>query len=337
MGAFFSAGAGPLGHNLAMPPHSQVRPRQGQGYAICLCAAAVLATTGVLIRYLGLAYHLPALVLAFWRDLFALATLASWLAWRRPGRMRAPRVLVPFLVAFGLVLALFNVLWTLSVTLNGAAVATVLVYCSGAFSVFLGRWLLKEPLSPAKLLATVLSLAGCALVSGALHAAAWRGNLAGILTGALSGLAYAGYSLMGRSASERGLDPWTTMLHIFGYATVFLFLFNLPPGGWLPGSAVRLGDFLWLGRAFGGWAILFLLAAGPTVAGFGLYLASLVHLPASVGNLVVSLEPAFTTLFAYLFLGERLSPAQAAGGMMILAGVAVLRVGEGGWARQPSS
>jgi len=310
-----------------MPTTEQVRSSHARGYAICLLSAAILATTGVLIRHLSLAYHIPALVMAFWRDVFVVATLVPWLALRGRG-LRAPRALLPYLAAFGLVLAVFNVLWTLSVTINGAAVATVLVYCSGAFSVFLGRWLLREPLSLGKLLATVLSLGGCVLVSGALHAAAWSSNLTGILTGALSGLVYAGYSIMGRCASERGLDPWTTLVYIFGFATVFLFLFNLPPGGWLPGSATRFADFMWLGASVSGWGTLFLLAAGPTVAGFGLYLVSLVHLPSSVANLVVSLEPAFTTLFAFLFLGERLGLAQAGGGLLILAGVAVLRLGE---------
>jgi drug/metabolite transporter (DMT)-like permease len=299
-----------------------------KGYAMGLAAAAILATTAVLIRHLSLVYHLPALVMAFWRDVIVVLTLVPVLALFRREGLRAPAALLPYLAAYGLVLALFNVLWTLSVTVNGAAVATVLVYCSAAFTVFLARWLLREPLTPVKLLATALCLGGCVLVSGALHAAAWRTNLLGILVGVLSGLGYAGYSLMGRSAATRGLDPWTTLLYIFGFAAGFLFLFNLPPGGLLPGSATRLQDFLWLGGSLGGWGILVLLGAGPTVAGFGLYLVSLVHLPSSVANLVVSLEPVFTTLFAFLLLGERLSGAQAGGGLLILAGVAALRISD---------
>ena len=39
----------------------------------------------------------------------------------------------------------------------------------------------------------------------------------------------------------------------------------------------------------------------------------------------------FATLFAFVFLGERLDGAQVAGGLMILAGVGVLRAGEA-WA-----
>jgi len=77
------------------------------------------------------------------------------------------------------------------------------------------------------------------------------------------------------------------------------------------------------------WGVLFLLAAGPTVAGFGLYNVSLVYLPSSVANLVVTLEPAFTVATAYLILGERLNGIQLVGSVMILAGVMFLRVYEG--------
>jgi drug/metabolite transporter (DMT)-like permease len=224
------------------------------------------------------------------------------------------------------VLAFFNALWTLSVALNGAAVATVLVYCSAAFTALLGWWLLREPLGWGKIAAVIFSLAGCVLVAGAYDPASWHVNPGGIFAGVLSGLAYAVYSLMGRSAAGRGLSPWTTLLYTFGFAGVFLLFANLLPGGPLPGSAVRPLDLLWLGNAWGGWIVLFLLAAVPTVLGFGLYNVSLSHLPSSVANLIVTLEPAFTAVTAYLLLGERLTPVQMTGGLVILAGVAILRV-----------
>jgi drug/metabolite transporter (DMT)-like permease len=291
-------------------------------------AAAILASTSVFIRHLSLAYHVPALVLAFWRDVFAVATLVPVFLCFRRDLLRVPLSLLPYLAVYGLVTALFNITWALSVTLNGAAVATVLAYCSAAFTVLLGRWILKESLGAAKLLATALCLGGCVLVSGAAHAEAWRANLVGILAGILTGLVYAAYSMMGRVASERGVNPWTTLLYIFGFACVYLFLVNLPPGAPLPGAASRVADFLWLGRSAPGWSVLVLLGAGPTVAGFGLYLVTLKHLPSSVANLVVSLEPAFTTLYAYVLLGERLGPAQVGGGLLILGGVALLRLSE---------
>lgn len=300
-----------------------------RGYTIALISAVILSTTAIFIRHLTETYHIPSLVLALWRDCFVILTLLPVLGWLRPGLFRVKRTHLLYLIAYGLVLSLFNAMWTLSVSLNGAAVATVLAYCSAGFTALLGWWLLKERLDWGKLLAIALSLGGCVLVSGALDSAAWHANLVGILTGILSGLFYAIYSLMGRSASQRGLNSWTTLFYTFGFATLFLLGFNLLPGGFLPGAAIQPADIFWLGYALAGWGILFILAAGPTVLGFGLYNLSLVYLPSSVANLIVTLEPAFTAVIAYVLLGERLNGIQIAGSLMILGGVAFLRIYEG--------
>ena len=53
--------------------------------------------------------------------------------------------------------------------------------------------------------------------------------------------------------------------------------------------------------------MLFLVAAGPTLAGFGLYNVSLTYLPSSVANLVLTLEPAFTAVIAYFLLDEQMT------------------------------
>ncbi len=233
-------------------------------------------------------------------------------------------------MSYGFVLAVFNSLWTLSVALAGAAVSTVLVYTSAGFTVLLGRWFLKERLDLARILAVASTLGGCVLVSGAMDSNLREQGLPGILAGVLSGLGYAAYSLMGRAASRRGLNAWTTVLYTFGVAAAFLAAFNLFAGGILPGTAARPAELLWLGNAWVGWGVLFLLAAGPTLAGFGLYNVSLGYLPAGVANLIVSLEPVFTAAIASAFLGERLSRLQIVGGLVILGGVALLRVHEAG-------
>ncbi|HOT90173.1 MAG TPA: DMT family transporter [Anaerolineae bacterium] len=311
------------------PSNPETRARLTRGYGIALISAAFLSTTAIFIRYLTLTYALPPLILAFWRDVFVMVTLLPVLARVRSALLRVARRHIPYLAAYGLVLSLFNVLWTFSVTLNGAAVATVLCYCSAAFTALLGRWLLKEPLNGVKWLAIVLSLTGCALVAGMVGQAAWQISVSGLLVGMLTGLSYAGYSLMGRSAAQRGLNPWTTLAYTFGFATLYLFIFNLLPETWLPGGAASLRDFFWLGKAWTGWGMLFLLSAGPTIAGFGLYNVSLSYLPSSVANLIATSEPVFTAISAYLLLGERLNGIQILGSLMILGGVVALRLYDG--------
>ena len=225
---------------------------------------------------------------------------------------------------------MFNAIWTLSVALNGAAVATVLVYSSAAFTALLGWALMGEDLRGWKIVAVLAALAGCSLVAGVTAHAAGRLTAAGIVTGVTSGLAYAAYSLMGRSSSRRGIDPWTTLLYTFGIAAVVLLAANLvPSAGSLPGGAARPADLLWLGHSTRGWAALLLLAGGPTVVGFGLYNVSLTRLPAGTANLLLTLEPVFTAAAAFALLGERLTPSQLAGSALILAGLVALRLSEG--------
>jgi len=300
-------------------------------------SAVILSTTAIFIRYLTQTYQIPALVLAFWRDLFVALTLLPVLRMIRPGLLRVKRADLRYLIIYGLVLAIFNSLWTLSVALNGAAISTVLAYCSAGFTALLGWWFLKERLDWAKIVAVILSLSGCVLVSDALNLAAWSANLIGILTGILSGLLYAIYSLMGRSASQRELNPWTTLLYTFGFAAVFLLSFNLLPGDFVPGKAIHATDLLWLGNSLAGWGILLFLAAGPTLAGFGTYNVSLSYLPSSVANLIVSLEPAITAGMAYILFGELLNGIQVIGSLMILTGVVFLRIYEGKLLRLSSS
>lgn len=296
-----------------------------RGYFSALASAAILSTTAIFIRYLDQVYQLPPLILAFWRDGFVTISLLGVLGLLRPLLLRTQRQHVRYLAVFGLVLAIFNTTWTFSVSLNGAAVSTVLVYSSAAFTALLDRCLFGERLDWARLLAIALSLSGCALVCGALDAALWRANLLGALIGLLSGLCFAAYSLMGRAAAQRGLAPWTTLFYTFCFATLFLLLLNLLPWPALPGAARRPADFLWLGDEWLGWGILLALAVGPTVLGFGLYNISLSRLSPSIVNLLATTEPVFTAALAFTLLGERLNAQQIGGGLLILAGVIFIR------------
>ena len=311
--------------------------RQGgdltRGYTFGVGAAAVLSTTAVFIRYLTETYAMPPLVLAFWRDVFVVVALVPVLAVARPELLRVPRRHLGYLVGYGLLLSVYNAMWTFSVAMNGAAVATVLIYSSAAFTALFGWWLLREHLGWAKLLAVGLSLTGCWLVAGLGGAGetvgAAGGGVMGALVGIGSGLCYTAYTLMGRKAWQRGLNPWTTVLYIFVFASCFLALPSFFGGAGLPGAAPNVAGLFYLGRAWVGWLVLFVLGAGPTVLGYGLYNMALTHLPSSVAQLIVTLEPVFTAVLAYTLLAERFAPAQVAGGLLTLGAVVFLRVYEG--------
>jgi drug/metabolite transporter (DMT)-like permease len=154
----------------------------------------------------------------------------------------------------------------------------------------------------------------------------WRLNLIGVITGLISGLALAMYSLMGKAATLRLINPWSTLLYIFAGAAAILLVINLTSLGQSIGLAHA--DLLWLGRALTAWTVLVILAIGPTIGGFGLYIVSLGYLPASVANLIATLEPVFTAILAYLLLAERLSAVQLLGSALVAAGIVLLRIQE---------
>lgn len=301
--------------------------RSAQGYSAALASAVFLSTTSIFIRHLVVNFDMPPLILAFWRNAFVISALLPVMLATSPGLLRVPRVHLPFLALFGLMLAGFNGLWAISVANNGAAVATVMVYCSVAYTAILGWKFLGESLGMIKIAAIILCLGGCALISGALDETNWQVNFLGVVAGLLTGLCYTAYSLMGRVTSERGISPWTTLFYIFAFAGTFLFLANLT-GGFVPGSAVTVSEMLWLGDRWQGWIVLALLGAIPTVGGYGFYNVSLTLMDASVANIIVSLEPLFTAIFAFLILGEVLTPVQMLGSALLLSGVAAIKLGD---------
>jgi drug/metabolite transporter (DMT)-like permease len=297
-----------------------------RGYVTALVGTAVWSASAVFISYLTTRFHMPALVLAFWRDFLVTASLLIALTLFARRLLRVERPHLPFFVLYGFVLAIFNSLWTFSVALNGAAVATVLIYISPAFTALIGwRWF-GERITTGKVVAIGFSLVGCVFASGANDLVAWRINSTGILVGLSTGLAFTVYSLLGKASSGKGVNPWTATLYTFAFGSLFLLLAQRPatifwlsrplqdPGGWREAAL--------------GWVTILLLAVGPTLGGYGLYTVSLTYLPTSTANLIITLEPAMTAGLAFLFLGEQLSPSQLLGGALILVGVLVLRLSE---------
>ena len=297
--------------------------RLTKGYLIGLVGITIWSTTGILISYLISTYAFPALLLAFWRNLLVCVALFPALMLFRRSLLRIDRVRLRFYSLYGLVLALFNSIWTLSVQANGAAVATVLGYSSAAFTAVFAWWLLKETLRLPKIVAVILSLVGCVLVSNAYSPEMWNINPLGVVTGLGSGVLFAGYNLLGKTAAQRGLNTWTSLFYSFAFAALFTGLFNLLPG--LPGTAEASPNLL-PDLPTPGWLILMLLAFGPTLLGFGLYNTSMNYLPASTASLIATLEPALTTLEAYLFLSERMTSVQIVGSLVILAAVVLMRL-----------
>jgi DME family drug/metabolite transporter len=289
------------------------KPSMTKGYAIALTATTLWATTGILISYLLTHYAIAPLTLACWRDVIVSSVLAVILAAARPPLLRIRRRDVLFFAAYGLLgVAVNHALWVYSVTFNGVAAATVLVYTGPAFVAIAAHWLFHEHITRLKMLAIALSLAGCVLVTGAYDLTQLQLNPLGILCGVGVGLGFAFYNLFGKLSTPR-YSPWTATVYSFAFGALFLLLTQRP------------AQLVSMGNAPFGWLTLFVLGAGPTLGGYTLYTASLGYLPVSVASLIATLEPVITAIMAFFLLGEQLSTVQIVGALLIVFGVITLR------------
>jgi DME family drug/metabolite transporter len=295
-----------------------------KGYLIAITGIVIWSSTAILIDYLIDNYGMPALLLALWRNLLVCAAMLAALSLVRRSLLRIERSHIRFYAFYGLILALFNSIWILSVQFNGAAVSTVLAYSSAGFTAIFAWWIFKERLGMVKIAAIILSMVGCVLVANAYDPAAWNVNPMGIITGIASGIFFAGYNMMGKEAAKRSLNPWTSLLYSFAFASVFTLIFNLLPG--IPGTAGSLNG-LWPKLPGDGWLVLMVLSFIPTVLGFGLYNTAMNYLSASTASLLATSEPALTAVEAYIFLDERMTIVQIVGGVIILFAVIMVRFG----------
>ena len=207
-----------------------------------------------------------------------------------------------------------------------AAVATFLVYSSVAFGAVLGKITLNESLEFGKLISITMTLSGAFLVSISAEAASLEHTGLGLFIGLCSGFCFALYTIFGKSARKSDLNSWTIILYSFSISALFLFGAN-GTISLLQGDISQLSSsYLSLGMSYTGWTVLFFLAIGPTLVGFGLYTISLGYLQSSIVNIIATMEMPIAAIFAFILLNERLSGYQICGSGLIITAVIVLKM-----------
>ena len=192
--------------------------------------------------------------------------------------------------------------------------------------------LFGERLGPVRLLALAASFVGCVLVARADDPGQWALNGPGIAAGLISAVCFATFSVIGKVAARRGLDPWTVTAYTFVVAAAVL----LPVAyATLPASGPA-ASLLSLRGSWHGWGLLLVLVV-PTLGGYGLYTASLGYLPAATANIIATLEPVLTALWASLLLAESLGAPELLGGALIVGSVVFLQLEARGAEGGPAS
>ncbi len=230
-------------------------------------------------------------------------------------------VLVYGLVAVaGCQVAYFNAIGSLPV-----GVALLLEY-SGTVLVVLWLWA-RTRLAPSRttLVGALVALGGLALVLDVTGQA--PPPLAGVLWGLVAAVGLAAYFVSSSAHPARGEGLPPVALAALGMAVGAVALALLGAVGVLP-MRFATGDVTLAGHALPWWAPVGELAVVAAAAAYLLGTFAVRRLGATVASFLGLTEVLFAIVFAWLLLGELPRVVQLAGGVLVIAGVVLVRLGE---------
>lgn len=312
---------------------SEARASRLRGYSLAVLAAACWATGGLMAKWLftsrsaatahwpfpPLGISIEPTVLAGARALSAFVLLCAWLVLTRRDALKISLRDVPFLAIFGVVgLAMVHFTYFKTISLTNVATAILLEYLAPVLVLIVSVLFLKHRMTWSLPAGVALSIAGCALVVGAVGGAGLVVSPAGIAWGLASAVFFAAYSLMGTLAARR-FSPYTTLVWGLAFASVFWLLVLGPTAVLRPFSDSKQIA-----------AILF-IAVVSTIVPFSAFLTALRYIAPTNATVTSTIEPVIAGVGAFLLFGEALAGLQILGGLMVIAAIAVVQLPE----RQP--
>jgi DME family drug/metabolite transporter len=137
-------------------------------------------------------------------------------------------------------------------------------------------------------------------------------RLAGILMALLAALVYTGFTLTSRYSST-GTPVFTTAFICFFTAALILLPVVAFSGGFEGIEELELRH----------WLMVAFIGIVPTCIGYVSFFTGMKTTPATLSSIIVTLEPLFVALLAWIFLEEVLGPIGIAGALILTAAVVV--------------
>jgi drug/metabolite transporter (DMT)-like permease len=291
-----------------------------RAYAALAAAVLGMSWSAVFVRWAGV----PGVASAFYRVLIASAILVPLWAGRGRTRSTDRRAMLLALgggVFFAFDLALFNI-----AVLRTSAATAVLLGNSAPVFVGLATWLLFRRRPRARFwIGLALAFAGCASIVGT---DALSGGSAGATEGDLIALAasvFWGAYMLTTEHVRADMDTLTFNTLAIAGSVITLFVVCLLAGVPLAGYSGRT------------WAALFALGLISQFAAYFAFVYALGHLPATLTSVANLAQIPLTALLAVPLLGEPVSRAQLAGGLLVLTGIYVVSKPQGAKTLEPKT
>lgn len=226
-------------------------------------------------------------------------------------------------------LTFFNICYFTTLTRTSMAVSAILMYTSPVFIVILSFFIFKEKISPLKIVALFVALAGIVLVTGVLSSGDSAVSVSIILIGLGSGLGYALYSIFGRFAIMKKYSSETITFYTFMFAAWGMVLYNMILGaisGNVFGNFENLYDKIANGRTMTDILLFLGQTVFATVLPYLLYTKGLEGVENGKAGIMASIEPVVASLLGMFVYGEILSPSSYVGVVLVLAAVVMLNL-----------
>jgi drug/metabolite transporter (DMT)-like permease len=295
------------GSQLRLAPMESSNASIGRATLLIILSALSFGSISVL-TVLITAAGVPLLTAMAWRYVLGVVLLALV---ARPGQLRSipKQRVIQLLVIGGCGQALITYLSLLALEYIPVGPLAFLFYTYPAWVALVAAMRRTERLTPVRVIALTLALAGVTIMVGA---PTERLNPIGVILALAAALLYSAY-LPALEHVQEGIPPIiATLLLIAGAAISFV-------------VAAFLTGVLYLPVSVAVWSEIFVLALVSTVIAFLTLIKGLAVLGPVRTAIVATVEPFFTATLGVLVLGNQLSAATLVGGILIAGAVLLIQ------------
>ena len=286
----------------------QSLPREWLALAALFAGATAIATAPLFVKV----SETGPIATAFWRVFLALPPLWMW-ALMSEGRQHAAHLRMHrgLMMAAGIFFAGDLAVWHWSILLTSVANTTLLANLAPIFVTAVAWFVFRE--TPRKLFLAGLAaaIAGTLLLIGANFGHSGSASLGDAL-GVITAMFYAAYQI-----TVTRLRAHVPTASLMAWSSAIMAALLLPIA-WISGEQL-------LPQTNAGWLKLIGIALFAQVIGQSLIAWAMAHLTATFSSVGLLLQPVMATLFAWILLCEIVGPLQFAGGVLVLAGIALAR------------
>lgn len=264
----------------------------------------------ILVRF---ASDAPAVAIAVWRTLFAVAFLTPFAFGKTVAEMRGLTRREWSLIGLaGVLLGAHFIAWIDSIYHTTVASASVLFATNPIFIAVLGFWILGERLHRRTAIAIVVAVLGAILIalgdaSNVSLPSAEYGNLLALSSSFL----FACYLLIGRVIRRR--SSWLAYVYpLYVVVAITVGLYALLMGTDLLGYGIEI------------YVLCAVMALGPQLLGHGSFNYAVKFIPAAILGALALIEPVLAAIWAWILFDELPAALAVVGAIVVLAALGMI-------------